>query len=97
MHTDPDLARAPRAPVAKAWYKIHMNERVKKLSQEIRKLSPDEQAELIDELLVLSHDKPLPKSDKAWLQEIDRRIDLVERGAVKAVDARKALRKYRKP
>ena len=32
-----------------------MNERVKKLSEEIRKLSPDEQADLMDELLVLTY------------------------------------------
>jgi hypothetical protein len=73
-----------------------MNERVKKLTEEIRKLSPDEQAELMDELLVLNHDMPLPKNDKAWAEEIDRRVALAERGAVKTVDARNALRKYRK-
>jgi Putative addiction module component len=74
-----------------------MNERVKKLTEEIRKLSPGEQADLMDELLVLSYGRPLPKSDKAWAEEIDRRIDLVERGTVKTADARKALRKYNKP
>lgn len=73
-----------------------MNERVKKLSQEIRKLSPDDQADLMDELLVISYGKPLPQSDKAWVEEIDRRIDAVERGTAKTVDARKALRKYKK-
>lgn len=73
-----------------------MNERVKKLSQEICKLSPDEQADLMDELLVISYGKPLPQSDKAWAEEIDRRIDAVERGTAKTVDARKALRKYEK-
>ena len=31
-----------------------MNERVKRLSEEIRKLPPEEQAELIDELIVLT-------------------------------------------
>ena len=74
-----------------------MNERVKKLSEETRKLSPDEQAELMDELLVLSHGSPLPKGDKAWAEEIDRRIDAVERGEARTLDARKALRKYKKP
>ncbi len=74
-----------------------MNERVKKLSQEIRKLSPEEQADLMDELLLLTHDKPLPRSEKAWAEEIDRRIDAVEHGGAKTVDARKALHKHRKP
>ena len=31
-----------------------MNERVKRLSEEIRKLTPEEQADLMDELLALT-------------------------------------------
>ena len=42
-----------------------MNERVKKLSEEIRKLSPEEQADLMDELLVLTHRDPDPEIEKA--------------------------------
>lgn len=74
-----------------------MNERVKKLSEEIRKLPPEEQAELMDELLVLTHGMSLPRSDKAWADEIDRRIDAVERGKAVTLDARDALRKHKKP
>ena len=74
-----------------------MNERVKKLSEEIRKLPPEEQADLMDELLVLTYQHPYPKSDQAWLEEIDRRIDEVERGEATTVDAREALRKYKTP
>ena len=44
---------------------MHMNERVKKLSEEIRKLSPDEQADLMDELLVLTYREPDPEIEKA--------------------------------
>jgi hypothetical protein len=74
-----------------------MNERVKKLSEEIRKLSSEEQADLMDELLVLTYGKPLPQSDKAWAEEIDRRIDAADRGETITVDAREALNKYKKP
>jgi Putative addiction module component len=70
-----------------------MNQRVKKLTEEIRKLSPDEQADLMEELLVISYGKPPSKSDKAWAEEIDRRIEVAERDAAKTVDA---LRKYKK-
>lgn len=73
-----------------------MNERVKKLTEEIR-LSPEEQADLMDELLILTHDTPLPKSEKAWAEEIDRRIAAVQRGDAPTFDARAALRKYEKP
>jgi len=47
----------------------------------------------MDELLVLTYGKPLPESDKAWAEEIDRRIDAVERGEAATVDARDALRR----
>lgn len=74
-----------------------MNERVKKLTEEIRKLSSEEQAELIDELLVLTYREPDPEIEKAWAVEIDRRIDAVERGEAPLVDAREHLRKHKKP
>ena len=74
-----------------------MNERVKKLTEEIRKLSPDEQADLMDELLVLTYREPDPARDKAWAEEIDRRIDAMERGEARLVNAREHLRQYKKP
>ena len=49
-----------------------MNERVKKLSEEIRKLTPEEQADLMDELLVLTY-QPDPAIEKAWAEEAERR------------------------
>jgi putative addiction module component (TIGR02574 family) len=81
---------------------MHMNERVKKLSEEIRKLSPDEQADLMDELLVLTHREPDPEIDKALIEEVERRIDAYDRGETKGIaieDAMAHLRaKYpRKP
>lgn len=72
-----------------------MNERVKKLSEEIRRLSPEEQADLMDELLVLTYGRPLPKSDKAWVKEIDRRIDAAERGKARTLPADEAMARLR--
>jgi putative addiction module component (TIGR02574 family) len=57
-----------------------MNERVKRLTEEIRKLSPEEQADLMDELLVALHDQPDPEIEKAWVEEAERRLAAVERG-----------------
>jgi hypothetical protein len=71
-----------------------MNERVKKLTEEIRKLTPEEEADLLDEIFVRNPD---PDAEKAWAEEIDRRLDAVERGEAKTVDARVALRRYKKP
>jgi Putative addiction module component len=74
-----------------------MNERVKKLSEEIRKLSPEEQADLMDELLVLTYQPADAAVEKAWSDEIGRRISEVRRGEAKLIDAREALRKYKTP
>jgi putative addiction module component (TIGR02574 family) len=57
-----------------------MNERVRKLSEEIRKLSLEEQADLIEELLVLTYREPDPEIEKAWAEEAKRRFDAYERG-----------------
>jgi hypothetical protein len=73
-----------------------MNERVKRLSEEIRKLTPEEQADLMDELLVLTHREPDPEIEKAWAEEAERRLAAYERGETTAVDARKALAKYKR-
>lgn len=68
-----------------------MNERVKKLSEEIRKLSPEEQAELMDELAILTHREPDPEIDKAWLDEAKRRWQAYLRGEVKTIPSEEAF------
>lgn len=45
-----------------------MNERVKRLTEEIRKLSPEERADLVDEL-ILAYSEPDSGIDKAWAAE----------------------------
>ena len=73
-----------------------MNERVKKLSEEIRKLSPEEQADLMDELLVLTHREPDPKIEKAWAEEASKRWQAYLRGEVKTVPAEAVFAKIAK-
>ena len=72
-----------------------MNERVKKLSEEIRKLSPEEQADLIDELLVLTYSEPDPEIEKALGEEVERRLDAYERGETTAVPVEEAMARLR--
>jgi putative addiction module component len=72
-----------------------MNERVKKLSEEIRKLAPEEQAELIDELIVLTHRQPDPEIDKAWVEEARDRLEAWRRGELTSRPAEDVLQKYR--
>ncbi len=60
-----------------------MNQRVKDLTAEARKLSPDELAELVDELLVALHDAD-PGWNKAWAEEAERRMEAYRRGKMEA-------------
>jgi hypothetical protein len=62
-----------------------MHERVKRLTEEFAKLAPDEQAELIDRLIVLR--KPDPEIDKAWVAEAERRAARHDSGEEPGVDA----------
>jgi Putative addiction module component len=55
-----------------------MNERVRKISEQIRDLSPEERAELLDEMLV--HQMPAPEVDEAWAEEAQRRLRALKRG-----------------
>jgi putative addiction module component (TIGR02574 family) len=57
-----------------------MNERVRKLTEEIRKLSQEEQADLLEILQVLAE----PDLEKMWAEEAERRIDAYDRGETKA-------------
>ncbi len=72
-----------------------MNERVKKLTEEIRKLPPEEQADLIDELLVLTYREPDPEIDKAWAAEAQRRWERYTSGKDSAIDAQAAIESIR--
>ena len=60
-----------------------MNQRVKDLSAEARKLTPDELAELVDELLVALHETD-PGWDKAWSAEAEQRMAAYRRGEMKS-------------
>lgn len=59
-----------------------MNQRVKDLSAAARKLTPDELAKLVDELLLALHEAD-PSWDKAWAAEAQQRIEASERKTAK--------------
>ena len=73
-----------------------MNERVKRLTEEIRKLPSEEQADLIDELIVLTYRKPDPAIDKAWVDEAERRIDARDQGETQAISYEDAMARLQK-
>jgi predicted kinase len=71
-----------------------MNSRVRKLAEQARQLSPEEQAELLDLLLVMSTEKT-PEWEQAWAEEIERRVDRLNRGEAVLYDAEEVLAELR--
>jgi putative addiction module component (TIGR02574 family) len=71
-----------------------MNEKVKALSLEARKLTPAERAELIDELLA-SLDQPDPTIDVLWAKEAEDRLAAYDRGEMAAHDITEVVSKLR--
>lgn len=62
-----------------------MNQRVKALVDDIRKLTPDERLELMAELSqVMDDDEPADGTpeeiEAAWIEEVEKRIAAAERG-----------------
>jgi putative addiction module component (TIGR02574 family) len=72
-----------------------MNERVKKLTEEIRKLSREDRAELMEILHALDTGEPDPEVEKAWAEEAERRIDAYERGETTAAPLDDVLARLR--
>ncbi len=67
-----------------------MNEKVANILKQVRELSEDERAALIE---ALTEDEACEFSSreiaKAWQEEIERRIDAYDRGEIQAIDAYK--------
>jgi putative addiction module component (TIGR02574 family) len=73
-----------------------MNERVKRLTEEIRRLSREDQADLIEELLVLTYREPDAEIDKAWAEEAERRLAAHRRGETQAIPFAEVMARLRK-
>ena len=83
-----------------------MNDRVKTLIDEARKLTPDERLQLMAELsTVIGDDEPADGTpeeiEAAWAEEVERRIEAVENGQSKLIDFDDAIadakRRMRRP
>jgi putative addiction module component (TIGR02574 family) len=62
-----------------------MNERVKRLTEEASRLSPDERAEIVEGIMQ-SLDPVDPSIDAAWTTEARDRLEAYRRGEIQAVD-----------
>ncbi len=72
-----------------------MNEKVKILSDQARKLSPAERAALIDELLA-SLDRADPALDGLWTKEAEDRLAAIGRGEMGVHDIAGVMARLRK-
>ncbi len=78
-----------------------MNQRVKTIVDDIRKLTPDERLELMAELTTaIDDDAPADGTpeeiEAAWMEEVGKRIDARERGEGKLVDFDEAIANARR-
>ena len=76
-----------------------MNDRVRAIVEEARKLSPQERLELVDLLeaeFAGEESEGAPEEiEAAWLTEVERRIAAAERGETTFVDADEVLARMR--
>jgi hypothetical protein len=76
-----------------------MNDRVRAIIEEARKLSPQERVELVDlleaEFAGEESEGPPEEIEAAWLEEVERRVAAAERGETAFVDAKEVLARMR--
>ena len=73
-----------------------MSDLVTELSQQARKLAPEDRARLAEELLASLEGDVEPEVDAAWDEELRKRIAEVEGGAVKLVPADEVFARVRR-
>jgi putative addiction module component (TIGR02574 family) len=77
-----------------------MNERVRAIVEEARKLTPQERLELLDVLEATFGDEGdgTPEEiEAAWIEEIERRIAQAEREGTEFVDFEQVMARLRQP
>ena len=71
-----------------------MNERIKELTEEARRLSPSDRAQLVESVLE-SLDATDRRLDQLWLDESSDRRAAYRRGEVDAIDLEDVIAKHR--
>ena len=73
-----------------------MNAKIKALSEQARKLTPEERIELVEDLLG-SLDPTDPEIDRLWAEEAKDRLAAYLRGEMQAKTLDEIVQKYRRP
>lgn len=69
---------------------------IKELHAEARRLPREQAAELMDLLLIDTFSEPDPAVEKAWNQEVDRRLAEIESGQVRGIPGDEVMARVRK-
>ncbi len=63
------------------------------IKEEVLALKPIEKLQLIDELL-LSLDRPNKDFDEIWAEEVEKRIDVYDKGQILNIEAKEVFKRY---
>lgn len=72
-----------------------MTQKSQVVLEEALKLSPDERAEVAEQLIASLEEAPDTDVEQAWQEEVQRRLQQIERGEVKAIPWEEVQRRLR--
>lgn len=87
-----NITRNPDEPLEKGF---EMNDKLEKLIEEVKKLTPDERIKLIKEIFY-SIDNERSQIDDAWAAEAESRLDAYEAGLIEGMPVDKVFEEIEK-
>ena len=73
-----------------------MTDKTQAILQQALKLSPTERADVAEQLIVSLDERPDADTEQAWQEEVQRRLQQVERGEVELIDSDTVMADLRK-
>jgi len=73
-----------------------MTDKTQAILEQALKLSPTERADVAEQLIVSLDERPDADAEQAWQEEVQRRLQQVERGEVELIDSDTVMADLRK-
>ena len=73
-----------------------MTDKTQAILEQALKLSPTERADVAEQLIVSLDERPDADTEQAWQEEVQRRLQQVERGEVELIDSDTVMPDLRK-
>lgn len=73
-----------------------MTDKTQAILEQALKLSPTERADVAEQLIVSLDERPDADTEQAWQEEVQRRLQQVERGEVELIDSDTVMADLRK-